>query len=535
MRKFKKIALLLITVSLLLLASLSLVSCGDTVTEGGIIYSGTSVVGVESDEGALTIKDGTTVITSDAFSGRANISSLKIPDTVHTIEAGAFSGCEALIEVVDGVSYVDSWVVDAGDSLTEITLRPGTVGIAKEALSGLSQLKSLTIPDTVKYINARALYGARALERISLPFIGSAKNSTYSMHFGYIFGAFSAEKNQDYVPSSLKSVTITQATKIFERAFSACKDIENISLPKTLNEIGARAFEGCVALREISIPDSASIIGERSFLNCYSLGSVKFPENEEFKVIDQFAFAYCKSLREINIPDTVDTIRACAFAVCESLESVTFPDKTLELIGQQAFNGCKKLVSLSLSARLIERGTFRQCKRLDTVTIGEGTEELLGFVFEDCTAVKSITLPEGLTYIGESIFKGCSLLEGVNIPEGIELIEEQSFLNCSSLKTLSIPDSVKAIRETAFDGTPAKIETIIDGVTYIDGWITDADASLTTLSLSSGVRGICDNILDDCQNLRQIHFGGTEAEWLALAERTKNSRLSGVTVTFGEG
>lgn len=533
MRCFKKILVLLITITALTLSSFLLSSCDGTVTEGGIKYEGTTVVGTDGVSESLTIKDGTTAIKEGAFSGNTAIKSLIIPSSVNTIERGAFSGCEGITQVVDGVSYVDNWAIDSINTKEAITLREGTVGIAEEALSSLPYLKSLVIPDTVLYINSRALYGALALEEITLPFVGSAIDSTYSMHFGYIFGAFSSEKNSDYVPSTLKNVKVTVADKIYTRAFFDCSTIECITLPGTLTSIDGRAFEGCSSLKEIMIPDSVTAIGERAFLNCYALESVSLPQNEDFKTIEQFCFAYCKSLRAVEIPGSVDYIRACAFAVCESLEDIPLPKKTFELIGQQAFNGCKKLLEIEINAKIIERGAFRQCKRLKSITIGD-CEKILGFAFEDCVEVRNITLPNSISYIGESIFKGCSLLENVNIPNQVEIIEAQSFLNCTSLNSLTIPDSVKAIDHTAFDGTPARIEITLDGITYIDGWVVDVDASLTEISLSADIRGICNNVFDDCRGLIKINYGGSATEWKSLIENSPNSQLEKVSMTYGK-
>lgn len=530
----KKMLIYIVAVSALALSVFSLSSCDDTVTEGGIVYRGTTVVGTDGDEESLTIRNGTTIISDGAFEGNTTLKSLSIPTSVHTVEVGAFTGATALIETEGGISYVDNWVISASDTLTEITLREGTVGIASEALSSLPSLKSLTIPDSVKYINARAIYGAVSLEEITLPFIGSAYNSTYSMHFGYIFGAFSSERNADYVPAGLKNVIVTGAERLFDNAFFGCSMIESVSLPRTLKEIDSHAFNGCSALREIVIPDSVTTIGERAFMNCYSLEAVTLPKNDGFKVIEQFSFAYCKSLKEIEIPASVNSIRACAFAVCEAMENVTLPNKTLDSIGQQAFNGCKKLLTLDVNARIIERGAFRQCKRLVSINIADGCEEILGFAFEDCTEVKSITLPDSVGYLGESIFKGCALLELVNIPDKVEIIEAQSFLNCSSLVSLKIPDSIKVIVDTAFDGTPARIEEVKSGVTYIDGWIVDADASLTTLTLGTDIRGIVNNVFDDCRGLTSIHFEGTLNEWLALTESSVNPQLENVAISYGK-
>ena len=132
---------------------------------------------------------------------RSRIKQVVINDGVASLGAFAFSDCEQLISV-----SIPSSVTSIGPS----------------AFSGCSQLTSISIPNSVTSIGNHTFYDCSALTEISLPFAGESLRGTKYTHFGYIFGAPSYEENQKYVPTSLKRVTITKATRIQPNAFAGC-------------------------------------------------------------------------------------------------------------------------------------------------------------------------------------------------------------------------------------------------------------------------------------------------------------------------
>lgn len=72
--------------------------------------------------------------------------------------------------------------------------------------------------------------------------------------------------------TNLKEITIPETIiSIGDSAFKGCISLIKIILPDTITVIGSNAFEGCTSLIEITIPKNVELIKDNAFLNCTSL------------------------------------------------------------------------------------------------------------------------------------------------------------------------------------------------------------------------------------------------------------------------
>lgn len=101
-----------------------------------------------------------------AFRDCTGLTSVKIPDSVTSVCHGAFHYSYGVIEVDDGVSYVDGWAIDCDKNATCVQLRPGTRGIADFAFSHCEELTSVTIPYSVTSVGYGAFWDCGKLSTI---------------------------------------------------------------------------------------------------------------------------------------------------------------------------------------------------------------------------------------------------------------------------------------------------------------------------------------------------------------------------------
>lgn len=162
-------------------------------------------------------------------------------------------------------------------------------------------------------------------------------------------------------------------TKIEIAGFAKCQQITTLTIPNSIDEIGAFAFSG-------KIPTENAVI--------MGLQSVTFAEGTKLLNISDNCFSYNNNLQSITIPSSITTIDKQAFSHCTALHNVIFaPQSKLLHIRDEAFYGCSLLVNINLPASLEQFSSkaFYECLSLESVTINSTYPPLPneedGFVF----------------------------------------------------------------------------------------------------------------------------------------------------------
>ncbi|MDC7286271.1 leucine-rich repeat domain-containing protein [Blautia schinkii] len=173
----------------------------------------------------------------------SGLKSVTIPASVKTIGKSAFARCE---------------------KLEEIHFSKGLTEIPDSLCTGCYNLSKVTLPDTLKQIDANAFENC-GLTSIDLP--GSLK-------------------------------------RIEGGAFENC-NFTSVELPDTLETLGMFAFAYCDSLKQVTIPANVKMFTD-SFTNCTALEKIEILTGVE--VIDRYSFEGCNSLKEIHIPESVYSI-----------------------------------------------------------------------------------------------------------------------------------------------------------------------------------------------------------------------------------
>ena len=237
-----------------------------------------------------------------------------------------------------------------------------------------------------------------------------------------------------------------------QQAFSRNKNIETVVLPETLKFISENAFSNCSNLTRVDFPESIEEIGNGAFAES-GLKSVEFSSTSKLESIGNECFEYCRKLESITFPDSLQSIGGWAFRDCDSLTSIILPE-SLQSIGDGAFSDCDSLTSIILPESLQSIGVwaFRGCDSLTSIILPESLQSIGEKVFSDCTSLTSIILPESLQSIGDDAFSGCTSLTSIILPESLQSIGKQVFSGCTSLTSIILPESLQSIGYYVFAG-----------------------------------------------------------------------------------
>ena len=306
------------------------------------------------------------------------------------------------------VSYKDHVVIPASVKVGKKSIYYGSdtdyvpagtykvTAIGRQAFHGCTNLKTISLPNSITTIENLAFYKCDNLESVDIP------NSVKSIEMG---------------------------------AFYGCSGLKTINIPNSVTSIGRECFE-CTGLETILIPDGVEGLNEAVFKNCSNLHTINILG--EIKYIGVGAFRGCSNLQSIIIPCSVDSIGYAAFRE-SGLKSIEVPSST-KVLGGDVFFGCENLESAILPDNIkIGYQSFSQCIHLRKIRLGENIVfDDLGYTFNRCISLDSVLIPKGAVVKGRGIFKECENLVYVCIEDGVQELGEMSFLNCINLKDVYV-------------------------------------------------------------------------------------------------
>ena len=374
-------------------------------------------------------------IEDGAFSGCSELAALTIPDSVTSVGADVFAGCDGLNEL-----HVPAW------------------------WTGTDILANASVPATCEIVYGEDDLNAESINGVTWFYIASDDMVT-------IMDVFPAPEDL-IIPAMIDGLPVE---RIGCSAFAENHALKSATLPESVTHIGWYAFQGCSALETVTIlgdvMDDWKKDGESPFLGCSSLNTVRFGKN--MTKIGNYMFDQCSALQSLIIPDGITNIGNRAFGYSSSLTSLEL-GQGLVRIGDATFRTCTSLKSVTIpnSVTTIGAHAFYQCSRLEEVTVGSGTRGLSQAAFRDCNSLKSVTLPDGLERIGSEVFYNCTALSTLRIPASVTNIWSKVFYGCTSLETLWIPAS--------WEGTDMLAKAAVPDSCTICYYVSNAGENKTT-------------------------------------------------------
>ena len=216
-------------------------------------------------------------IEAAAFQSHLEIETITVPDGIATIGSMAFS----LIPNVayHGVAMGSPWGANTINGYEEDSLFYSDS--SKTRLTGSRNITSAIVPPTVSVIGKRAFYYHPTLQSVILP---DGLDTIGTRAFGMCDGLASIQ-----IPSSVRSigqyafysafrpeatVTIDDASATIENAAFYYSNMRHIDLGNCITRIDNRAFSSCSNLDTVVVPNSVNYIGSYAFCYNYS-GSLK--------------------------------------------------------------------------------------------------------------------------------------------------------------------------------------------------------------------------------------------------------------------
>lgn len=296
-----------------------------------LVMSGKDITSVMVKEVIIAGGEGYTVteVANGAFANRTELSSVTMPNSVKTIGDRAFFGCVSLENVkADGVESVGADAFtgapficdDEFEILGSVLLRyngssevvkvPAGVSYISDAFSYNMSAVTVIVPEGVTSVGEGAFAMAQSLKNVSLPF--SLEKIGNSAFFGCVSletvsicsnvraigtDAFSGTPYMaaltgvggdflilgdgvlvKYLGADT-DVTVPRGVKYVSDAFAYNGQVESVTLPESLVDLGEGAFEGATALRRVIFEGETRTVGDRAFAKCSSLRCVVFDKD----------------------------------------------------------------------------------------------------------------------------------------------------------------------------------------------------------------------------------------------------------------
>lgn len=518
--------------------------------------------------------------------------------------SGDYVGKLPTSKYLGDLSLTASWV-EGTEGLTFITRHSGTVyvivtgytgnsadivipktymGVPVECISASAfrnqtQIRSISLPDSLTSIESNAFAGCTGLTSIVIPDKVTSVNSTAFSGCINIATVSMPASIRNYIPN-VKNVTITSGSAIQTSAFENCTTLLSATLPDSLVSIGNNAFYGCTNLNGLNIPSNVTLIGVNAFYNCISISTIVLPDS--ISSLDSTAFTGCSNLKEITLPATFislipkanlqeiiitsgQNIPERAFYNCSQLTKVVLP-KSITNIGNNAFYGCTSLSYLEWNAsECISAGSktypiFANCSNLSTIVFSNDVTTIPAYAFYGCNAISSLKIPKNVINIGTDAFAGCANLANIEVESqnnmyaaidnclvdksnkriilgcknsiipsngSVTSIADNAFDGCIGLKNITIPGLISTIGNRAFANCSGLSNVAIEnGTTVIGQGAFSGCTSLSSISVPQSIVEIGANTFENCSRLSYVHITDL-GNWCKIRFANQKSNPSG--------
>lgn len=253
-----------------------------------------------------------------------------------------------------------------------------------------------------------------------------------------------------YKSTDVKSITLPETIKqIGESAFAWCTNLKRINIPSQIKKINGSTFYLCRQLTEIILPSGIQTIGNSAFGECWQLRKINIPGN--CTEIGNDAFSWCGNLTNLIIEEgnaplrcgysyglsidyqgsldvpkfrgifadsPIDTLFCGRDFVCPTVKGRTYrPFLSISNYGNET----------TASVRAFTGKRFKNLKFSNNLTTIQDS------LFWSSSIDNELILPTDIKYIGIKSFNAsfiCFSQDSLIIPNSVDYIGTQAFEGC---------------------------------------------------------------------------------------------------------
>lgn len=321
--------------------------------------------------GVYSVLDGCEVIRD--VKNVKGLNAIYIPKSVERILKGAFEGSDHLKDVYfkmtgegKGLKVIEDKAF-SGCALSSLTLPYTLQSIGEEAFTENSLRHLVIYSDNLTLIGKRAFANQTVLETVELiPYSDDSRGKVLTIDDGAfrddiclktfetkIADRLNIGSNAFTNNTSLQSFKMGQfpVTSLGERCFLNCSKLKSIDLSYykgaySLVSIPTDAFSGCKSLTEVTLPKSITDIETRAFYECKSLEFINFYDLLSLKNIGKQAFMDC-DFKQVNFTK----------------------NSSLVYLGEQFMDKNNNLTAIYIPASVVYFGANNTFENLTTKTI----------------------------------------------------------------------------------------------------------------------------------------------------------------------
>ena len=205
------------------------------------------------------------VIVREMFIDCNNLQRINIPAGVQDIERYAFYACEKLYEVANysnlKIEFANDVLGDIGRYCRVIINADGT------KMTRYDDVITIDTPEGFRFVRENGCYSLNDYlgENTDITLPADIEGSSYSINLRGV--------------SNIRSVVVPEGfTFIDDFAFYGCVNLESVALPSTIEVIGVSAFSECVSLKNVGMQSGVRQIGSDAFSNSTSLEEAPLPD-----------------------------------------------------------------------------------------------------------------------------------------------------------------------------------------------------------------------------------------------------------------